>query len=168
MLNELQKSAEKAGSILIGRNISLSACESCTGGMFSSAICGVPGISAVFDSGLVTYSNASKMKNLGVREETIEAYTEISAETAAEMAEGLYRKTGSDICISITGVAGPDDISPEKPAGFSYIGLCIKGGPAEVFVYREPCRDRERNRERMTLFMLDIISEAADRFLNND
>lgn len=160
---EIRKLAGRVGGVLLQKNITLSACESCTGGMFSSAVCGVPGISKIFDSGLVTYSNAAKIRTLGVKEETIRKYTEISSGTAAEMAEGLAERTGSDLCISVTGVAGPEDLSPEKPAGFAYIGLSVKGGPAEVFVYREPCRDRERNRERMTLFMLEKIQEAADR-----
>ncbi len=164
METEIRKLAANIGETLIRKDISLSACESCTGGMFSSAVCGVPGISKVFDSGLVTYSNGSKIRNLGVKEETIRQYSEISSETAAEMAEGLAKKTGSDLCISITGVAGPEDLSPEKPAGFAYVGLSLKGGPAEVSVYREPCRDRERNRERMTIYMLKRILEAAERF----
>ena len=164
METEIRKLAANIGETLIRKDISLSACESCTGGMFSSAVCGVPGISKVFDSGLVTYSNGSKIRNLGVKEETIRQYSEISSKTAAEMAEGLAKKTGSDLCISITGVAGPEDLSPEKPAGFAYVGLSLKGGPAEVSVYREPCRDRERNRERMTIYMLKRILEAAERF----
>ncbi|MBR3396779.1 MAG: CinA family protein [Lachnospiraceae bacterium] len=160
---EIRILAGRVGETLIRKNISLSACESCTGGMFSSAVCGVPGISKVFDSGLVTYSNSAKIRTLGVREETIRQYTEISSETAAEMAEGLAERTGSELCISITGVAGPEDLSSEKPAGFAYVGLSVKGGPAEVSVYRVPCRDRECNRERMTVFMLNIIQEAAER-----
>ena len=164
METEIRTLTERVGELLIRKDISLSACESCTGGMFSSAVCGVSGISKIFDSGLVTYSNGSKIRNLGVKEETIRQYTEISSETAAEMAEGLAKRTGSDLCISITGVAGPEDLSPDKPAGFAFVGLSVKGGPAEVSVYLEPCRDRERNRECMTVYMLNIILEAAERF----
>ena len=85
--------AEVVGKKLIDRGISISACESCTGGMFAESLTGVPGISAVFDRSLVTYTYRAKMEELGVKAETLEAYTAESRETALEMVQGLREKT---------------------------------------------------------------------------
>ena len=87
---------------LMEKKLTLSSAESCTGGMFAAAMTGISGISQVFDRSLVTYSNEAKMQELGVREETLKAHGAVSEETAREMAEGLHRVSGSDICISVT------------------------------------------------------------------
>jgi len=110
-----------AGNKLIENNITLSCAESCTGGLFADTLIDIPGISAVFDRGLVTYSNRAKMDELGVSAATLGKYGAVSRETAIEMAEGLQKKTGSDICISVTGIAGPDGGTEEKPVGLVYI-----------------------------------------------
>ena len=98
---------EVVGRALIEKNISISSCESCTGGMFAAKLVDVPGISAVFDRGIVTYSNRSKIEELGVSEDVLNKFGPESPEVAAEMALGLARITGSRLCISSTGVAGP-------------------------------------------------------------
>ena len=104
------------GRLLKEKNITISCAESCTGGLFAGALTDVPGISAVFERGIVTYTNRAKMEELGVSSATLDDYGAVSEETAAEMAEGLAKKTGSDICVSVTGVAGPDP-SEGKPVG---------------------------------------------------
>lgn len=109
--------------ILLEKGISISSTESMTGGLFAATVCSYPGISAVFDRSIVTYSNNAKMQELGVKAETLDKYTAVSEEVAFEMAEGLYKKTGSDICISVTGYAGPDG----ENVGLYYVGLCCKG-----------------------------------------
>ncbi|MBR6230829.1 MAG: competence/damage-inducible protein A [Lachnospiraceae bacterium] len=147
---------EVLGKILIEKNITISAAESCTAGLFASTLCSVPGISAVFDRGLVTYSEVAKKKELGVRTETLEKYTAVSPEVAFEMVSGLAAKTGSALCLSITGVAGPDDLSEDKPAGLAYIGLRYKG-EVKVVEFRTRNVDRNNNRRKMVLRM---ISEA--------
>lgn len=114
------------GRLLLEKNITLSCCESCTGGLFAGAMTEIPGISAVFERGIVTYTNRAKMEELGVSQATLDAFGAVSEETAREMACGLSAVTGSDICISVTGVAGPDP-SEGKPVGLIYIGLCYKG-----------------------------------------
>lgn len=144
------------GRTLIEKNISISCCESCTAGLFASSLANVAGISAVFDSGLVTYSPEAKIRELGVRKETLDQYTAESPEVAKEMVEGLAAKTGSDICISITGIAGPEDLSPERPAGLAYIGVCRKG-KTEVVEFRGRNINRQNNRGRMVLKMLSEI-----------
>ena len=108
---------------LIQKNISISCAESCTGGLFASTLLKVPGMSAVFDRGFVTYSNQSKIEELGVSPSTIETHGAVSPETAKEMSEGVYRASGSHVCIAITGIAGPDGGTSEKPVGLAYISV---------------------------------------------
>ena len=110
---------------LMEKGLTLSSAESCTGGKFAAAVTDIPGISAVFQRGLVTYSNQAKMDELGVKAETLEKYGAVSEETAMEMVEGLRRVSGSDVCVSVTGIAGPGGGSDAKPVGLVYIGLSL-------------------------------------------
>lgn len=141
---------------LIERRITISACESCTAGLFAATLAETPGISEVLECSLVTYSNEAKMREAGVSAGTLEKYTAISEQTAAEMADGLYEKTRSDICVSITGVAGPEDINEEQKAGLAYIGVRYKG---ETRVIRMQTRNLGR-KHNMRLFMLRMMSEV--------
>lgn len=142
---------------LLERGISVSACESCTGGLFSGALTDLPGISKVFDRGLVTYTYGAKMEELGVKEETLSAYTAESPQVAREMAEGLAAKTGSRLCISVTGIAGPGGGTPEKPVGTVYIG-CVFDGKTEVKEVRMRNVSRKWNRHYAVLAMFDMIN----------
>ncbi|MBR6025811.1 MAG: competence/damage-inducible protein A [Firmicutes bacterium] len=137
---------------LLERRITLSCAESMTAGGFSNAVTTYPGISEIFDRGLTTYSNRAKMDELGVSAESLEKYSAVSEEVAREMAEGLYKKTGSDICISVTGYAGPDG----EEVGLYYVGLCVKGD-TKVFKHRSRPQGREyiRNNAVREMF-LDI------------
>ena len=101
----------------------LATAESCTGGLLAKRITDVPGSSAVFDMGCVTYANEAKEALLSVDHGTLEQYGAVSEETAREMAEGIVRRSGSDIGVGITGIAGPDGGTPEKPVGLIYIAL---------------------------------------------
>lgn len=143
------------GRLLKEKNITVSCAESCTGGLFAGALTDVPGISAVFERGIVTYTNRAKMEELGVSAATLDAYGAVSEETAAEMAEGLAKKTGSDICVSVTGVAGPDP-SEGKPVGLIYIGLTYKGQTRVTQVQRHNS-SRKWNRNYAVLTMLHEI-----------
>ncbi len=145
------------GKKLIAENISFSCAESCTGGLFAMTMTEVPGISAVFDRGFVTYSNRAKMEEIGVKAETLEKYGAVSEETAVEMAEGVKKVTGSRLCVSVTGIAGPDGGTEEKPVGLVYI--------CAIFDDRRISREfrirnisRKWNRNYTVLCMLDIIN----------
>ena len=108
--------------------------ESCSGGMLSSMFVEFPGSSAAFIEGMVTYSNASKINRLGVQPQTIERYGAVSEQTAAEMAQGVLATTGADYALAITGIAGPDGGTEEKPVGLVYIAFASKLNPAEAIV----------------------------------
>lgn len=141
------------GKMLIEKNISVSCAESCTGGLFAGALTDIPGISSIFDRGIVTYSNRAKIEELGVKAETLDKFGAVSEETACEMAEGLQKKTGSDLCISVTGIAGPGGGTEEKPVGLVYIGIAYEG---KVTAVKSQYRDVSRrwNRDYAVLNML--------------
>ena len=141
------------GKLLLEKKITISCAESCTGGLFAGALTDIPGISAVFEQGYVTYSNAVKEAELGVKAETIEQYGVVSPQTAKEMATGLAAKTGADLCISVTGLAGPDGGTAEKPVGLAYIGIAYQG---EVQTFESYYRNvsRKWNRHYTLLRML--------------
>lgn len=137
---------EVVGKLLIEKNISVSCAESCTGGLFAGALTDIPGISAVFERGIVTYSNRAKMEELGVSAETLEKFGAVSPETAVEMADGLQKKTGSDLCVSVTGIAGPGGGTEEKPVGLVYIGIAYNGKTEAIkSQYRNVNRRWNRN-----------------------
>jgi nicotinamide-nucleotide amidase len=119
---------EKAVIDLLEANkMSLSTVESCTGGLISATIVSVPGASDVLKCGFVTYSNKSKRKLVGVKKGTLDKYGAVSKQTASEMAKGGAAVSKSDVCISVTGIAGPDGGTEEKPVGLVYIGCYVKG-----------------------------------------
>lgn len=106
--------------------IKIATAESCTGGMISEWITSVPGSSAVIEFGICSYSNRIKHKILGVREETLEKYTEYSEQCAEEMARGALKVSGADYAVSTTGVAGPGGGTDKNPVGTVYICVCDK------------------------------------------
>ncbi|MBO7356641.1 MAG: competence/damage-inducible protein A [Lachnospiraceae bacterium] len=113
--------------LLKSEDMTITTVESCTGGLVSAALVSAPGASDVFKSGFVTYSNKAKRKLAGVKKDTLDRYTAVSARTAEEMAEGGAKAAGSDVCISVTGLAGPGGGTRKKPVGLVYIGCCVKG-----------------------------------------
>ncbi|HTL18224.1 MAG TPA: competence/damage-inducible protein A, partial [Patescibacteria group bacterium] len=110
-------------TLLAGQNATLAIAESCTGGYIAHRITNVPGASAIFMAGLVTYSNAAKQKFLGVQEQTLRAQGAVSEAVAREMAEGARKQSGADYALSVTGIAGPGGGSESKPVGTVFIGL---------------------------------------------
>ncbi|MBO7363029.1 MAG: competence/damage-inducible protein A, partial [Lachnospiraceae bacterium] len=113
--------------LLVSGSMTLSTVESCTGGLISSRIVSESGASEILKCGFVTYSNESKSKLVGVKKSTLDKYGAVSEQTASEMAKGGAKASGSDVCISVTGIAGPDGGTKEKPVGLVYIGCCVKG-----------------------------------------
>jgi nicotinamide-nucleotide amidase len=122
--------AAALGARLRERGATAAAAESCTGGLASQLITEVPGSSAYFLGGAVTYSNAAKMKLLGVRPQTLTRHGAVSEECAREMASGARKLFGSDYAFSVTGIAGPDGGTDKKPVGLVHFGLAQKGNMA--------------------------------------
>ncbi len=114
------------GHLLKERKARVAVAESCTGGLIASRFTRVPGSSAWFDRGVVTYSNQAKTEILGVPPEIIETKGAVSQETAEAMARGVLTISGVDYALAVTGIAGPSGGSPEKPVGTVFIGLAAK------------------------------------------
>lgn len=109
--------ATRLGALALARGVSIVTAESCTGGLVAAAITSVAGSSAWFERGFVTYSNAAKQEELGVPRATIERYGAVSEETARAMAEGAIRGAPVRWSVAVTGIAGPDGGSADKPVG---------------------------------------------------
>ena len=136
--------------------------ESCTGGMIISLLTDIPGSSSMVDRGFVTYSNDAKREMLGVSAGTLERHGAVSSQTAHEMAAGALKNSSAGIALAVTGIAGPDGGSVEKPVGLVWFGMAIKGKPTitEKMIFENRGRDfvrREtvRHALRMGLKALD-------------
>lgn len=119
---------EVVGRLLTAAGRTVSVAESCTGGLIGTRLTDVPGSSKYFTEGVVSYSNEAKVRTLNVSRETIETFGAVSSETAAAMAEGMRQRAGTDFAISVTGIAGPDGGSDEKPVGTVFIALADAAG----------------------------------------
>lgn len=153
---------ETVGSLLLRSGKTLSAAESCTGGMISSLITSVPGSSEYYLGSVTSYANSVKENVLGVPAEIIEKFGAVSSECVAKMAEGVRRITGSDFSVATSGIAGPGGGSEEKPVGLVWVGVSSAGGTQTFrFTFRS---DRKRNTERfassaLNCLRLKILSE---------
>lgn len=139
---------------LVELNISISTAESCTGGSLGKIITSVPGVSAVYGYGFITYANEAKEKLLGVSHETLESYGAVSYQTALEMAIGAKKASGSDIAVSVTGIAGPGGGTEEKPVGLVYIAIADKDGAEYRKLKLDGSRDEVREQTCNRVFEL--------------
>lgn len=142
--NSEQSMEEVVGQLLQQKNLTLALAESCTGGLISHRITRVAGSSAYFLGGAVTYSNGEKVRALGVKTATLERVGAVSRETALEMSDGIRQRTGADIGLSVTGVAGPAGGSPDKPVGTVWASLCQEDFHEARLLNLMVLTDRER------------------------
>lgn len=144
---ELFELAEQLGRLLKAKGKTMAAVESCTGGWIAQTVTEVPGSSAWFDRGFVTYSNAAKVQMLGVSPKTLETYGAVSAETATEMATGALAHSDADVAVAVTGIAGPDGGTAEKPVGTVFIAWAYKDGAVKV-IKKQFAGNRRQIREQ--------------------
>ncbi len=111
------------GRLLRKHRLTLATAESCTGGLIGHRLTDVPGSSDYFLGGIIAYSNEIKERSLGVKLETLQTHGAVSAETAIEMARGARRALGTDIAVSVTGIAGPGGGTTDKPIGLTYVAV---------------------------------------------
>ncbi|NLY44228.1 MAG: competence/damage-inducible protein A [Clostridiaceae bacterium] len=141
--------------LLMEQKKTLATAESCTGGLLAQKITSIPGISQCFNTGVITYSNESKVKLLGVLQETLDKFGAVSHQTALEMAEGIRNRYKADIGIAITGIAGPGGGTSKKPVGLVYIGMAVPDKSWYQELHLSGTRERIRNLS--TMYALDMI-----------
>ncbi len=146
---------EVIGRLLADHKATLATAESCTGGYLGHRITSVSGSSSYYLGGVVAYSNEVKIRELGVKKEIIEQFGAVSEETARAMAEGVRARWGADYGLSVTGVAGPEGGTPEKPVGLVFVGLADKTG-SWVRKYSFP-GDRMVNKEWSSQMAMDLL-----------
>ena len=147
--------AERIITLLQEKYLKLATAESCTGGLLAATLTAVPGCSECFGYGLITYSNEAKERLLKVKRYTLEAHGAVSAETAAAMAHGVAELSGADIGLAITGIAGPDGATGEKPLGLVYVGLAMGGN--EITVKQNFSGNRGEVRAQSVKAALDLL-----------
>ncbi len=151
----MKRLAEKLGDLLIKHKKTLSTAESCTGGMIAKVVTDIPGSSQYFMGGVVSYSNESKIKLLHVDRALIAKRGAVSKEIASAMAKGVQRLLHTDCAIAVTGIAGPEGGTPEKPVGLVYIAV-IHNDTISIkrFIFK---KDRDGNRQLTTDAAINIL-----------
>ena len=160
----LQKLAEAVVSVLTKAGKAVSTAESCTGGWVAKSITDIAGSSAVFQYGIVSYSNGAKESILGVKNQTLEEHGAVSKPVVEEMAKGALRLSGADIAVALSGVAGPDGGTDEKPVGMVWFAWAVRDG-AKVLVDTHCASftgDRDLIRELTVAHALQGILERID------
>lgn len=150
------------------RNILAATAESCTGGMIISALTDIAGSSSVVDRSFITYSNDAKAEMLGVSRSTLKTYGAVSERTAREMALGALMRSNAAIALAVTGIAGPDGGTPDKPVGLVWFGLALAGDrlTAEKRQFENRGRDfirRETVRHALTMGLEVLADPYATR-----
>ena len=160
---DIESLEELVVKLLREQGKTLATAESCTGGLLAKRITDIPGSSAVFDMGCVTYANEAKEALLFVPHEVLEAYGAVSEETARAMAEGIVKRSGSDLGIGITGIAGPDGGTAEKPVGLIYIAL---SNGSDTWVAKRAPIGRTKSREWHRHCAASQALDMARRYLS--
>ncbi len=134
MANEIENLAVRVGAVMLHEKITLSTAESCTGGGIAAAITAIPGSSAYFKGGIVSYTNEIKHRLLGVRLDTLDNYGVVSKQTVIEMARGAMNTLQTDAAIATSGVAGPTGGTKETPVGVIWIAVAYKN---EIVTFKQ-------------------------------
>lgn len=161
--SELMQLSEQVGQALKARGATVTTAESCTGGWVAKTLTDIAGSSVWFERGFVTYSNEAKSQMIGVSEATLLDHGAVSEPVVVEMAIGALRAARADYAISVSGIAGPDGGSAEKPVGTVWFGVASASGQG---VTQRECfaGDREAVRRQATAYALDLLWQ---QFLQN-
>lgn len=163
-LKQMDVQTEKTiARMLFNNSMSIATAESCTGGLISSRLTDIPGSSLYTKENFVTYSNESKIKQLGVSPETLKKYGAVSEECALEMVQGLFEKTHCDIALVTTGIAGPDGGSDEKPVGTIFIGIKNKYTSQIKKIELNPNFGRKKMKYLFSQAALDFLMEFLEK-----
>ncbi|MEX2354035.1 MAG: CinA family protein [Gammaproteobacteria bacterium] len=153
---------EQLGSKLLAHRMMVVVAESCTGGGIARALTSLPGSSSWFERGFVTYSNASKQELLGVSADTLATSGAVSEETAMEMAEGALHNSHAGISVAVTGIAGPDGGTEDKPVGMVCFAWSVSGGET-ITATTVFSGDREEVREQAVLMAVQGLLDRLEK-----
>jgi nicotinamide-nucleotide amidase len=153
----LRQLTGKVGALFLAHQLRLVTAESCTGGWLSRCVTDLPGSSRWFECGYVTYSNEAKMRDLGVLGSTLERRGAVSEATVSEMAEGALRVSGADIALAITGIAGPDGGTAEKPVGTVWFAVARRDTGSVEARKQRFTGDRDRIRRDSVRYALEWL-----------
>lgn len=163
-MSDIVERTKKLLDICKRHGVLVATAESCTGGMIVSLMTDLPGSSSMVDRGFVTYSNEAKMEMLGVSAATLEAFGAVSEQIAREMASGALERSRAGLAISVTGIAGPDGGSADKPVGLVWFGLALKGREpvTEYRIFENLGRDhvRKETARHAINMALDALEES--------
>ena len=149
--------------LLLANHLTVTTMESCTGGMIAARLINVPGVSDVFKLGHITYSNKAKKKILGVKKRTLEKHGAVSEKVAEEMAKGAETVSKADVCVAVTGLAGPDGGTDKKPVGLVYIACNVKGNITVKEYHFNG--NREKVRENATAAALTLMRNCILQYI---
>jgi nicotinamide-nucleotide amidase len=156
----LRALAAEAGALLLAAGRRVATAESCTGGWVAKCLTDIAGSSQWFERGYVTYSNEAKAQSIGVAVSVIETFGAVSRPTAEQMAAGALHASGADIAIAVTGIAGPDGGSADKPVGLVWFALAQRAA-APVAIQQQFAGDREGIRRAAVASALRMVIAAA-------
>jgi len=157
---ELYELAARVGHKLRAAERRIATAESCTGGWVAKCLTDIPGSSQWFERGYVTYSNLAKEQSIGVAASVIETFGAVSRPTVEQMAAGALHDSGADLAVAVTGIAGPDGGSPEKPVGLVWFALAQRAAPP-VALQQQFAGDREAIRRAAVATALRLVIGAA-------
>lgn len=158
-MSDMKDLADRFLKACTRRKIMAATAESCTGGLIIASLTDIAGSSSVVDRGFVTYSNDAKMEMIGVKKATLDTHGAVSRETALEMAAGALARSRAGIALAVTGIAGPDGGSADKPVGLVWFGLAMTGRPplAEKRVFDNNGRDFIRRETVKTALEMGLV-----------
>lgn len=161
--SEMMQLSARLGERLVQRGATLTTAESCTGGWIAKVLTDIPGSSAWFERGFVTYSNAAKSDMIGVQPATLDTWGAVSEQVVREMAIGALQAAGADYAVSVSGIAGPDGGSTAKPVGTVWFGFASQSGSTQARV-QQFTGDRESVRRQSVVYALETVGQL---FLQN-
>jgi nicotinamide-nucleotide amidase len=161
--DDIVEAARRLLDICKRKKLLVATAESCTAGLVAGTLTEVPGVSSMLDRGFITYSNDSKREMLGVKAETLDKHGAVSRETAMEMAQGALARSDVDLAVSVTGIAGPDGGSEEKPVGLVYFGAVSRRGQSVDAEQRYGDIGRAQVRKHSVLQAFRMLHDLAEK-----
>lgn len=164
-MTQLEKEARETAAFFMKNGLTLASAESCTGGMIGETLTCIPGVSAIYLGGVISYSNSMKTDVLGVSGDMLNRFGAVSVQIARAMADGISRLTGATVSVSVTGIAGPDGGTEDKPVGTVCFGVSAKGLTTAVRVQLDSNLSRDEIRAAAAAHALALARARAEELV---